>query len=506
MAEYKRIPVRRYPRLVARDTAEDRHWKKFKIPIAVKEISAVTSIDFSKTQPFDFACSTSTRVQIYSTATNKIKKTISRFKDIAYCPTFRHDGKLVVAGGEEGIVQIFDMNSRALLRKYQGHTRPVHVSRFSSNGLSIFSGSDDSTVCLWDVASDKLVSCLEGHEDYIRAGVASQAGSHLFLSGSYDHTVKLWDTRVGKSVFSVDHEAPVEAVLMFPGGGTFISAGGNKIKVWDALGRNYSMYTFSNHQKTITSLCFDADCKRLLSGSLDRQVKVYDVQDYSVVHSFKYSGPILSIGLSPNDTHLVAGMATGLLSIRHRKLIEGATVSVAKRNPRAGSFRFFVRGHDHKPDPRDFRVEVKKKKKLSAYDNLLKKFKFHEALDTVLLANHRAVVVMSFLHELIQRDGLRQSLSGRDEHGLKPILSFVVKHIANPRYASALIDIGNILIDMFAPGMGQSPVVDELFVKLQRKLRAELALQQNLFQLLVRLSFVSTKITVKYDTADMQLS
>ena len=47
----------------------------------------------------------------------------------------------------------------------------------------------------------------------------------LIFVGSYDHTVKMFDTRLPNSVFSVDHGHPVESVLMFPNGGIFLSAG-----------------------------------------------------------------------------------------------------------------------------------------------------------------------------------------------------------------------------------------------------------------------------------------
>ena len=46
--------------------------------------------------------------------------------------------------------------------------------------------------------------------------------------------------------------------------------GSNIIKVWDILGGGRLLAGFSNHQKTITSLCFDGGHKRLLSGSVDR--------------------------------------------------------------------------------------------------------------------------------------------------------------------------------------------------------------------------------------------
>jgi len=51
------------------------------------------------------------------------------------------------------------------------------------------------------------------------------SGYSVRIAGSYDHTVRLFDARLDKSVMCVDHGAPVESVLMFPSGGLFISAG-----------------------------------------------------------------------------------------------------------------------------------------------------------------------------------------------------------------------------------------------------------------------------------------
>lgn len=52
--------------------------------------------------------------------------------------------------------------------------------------------------------------------------------SLFFLNlGSYDHTVKLFDTRMNDSVMTFQHGHPVESVLMFPNGGICLSAGTN---------------------------------------------------------------------------------------------------------------------------------------------------------------------------------------------------------------------------------------------------------------------------------------
>lgn len=45
-----------------------------------------------------------------------------------------------------GLRQVFDANSRTLLRQLKGHRRPVHVARFALDRLHVLSGSDDATV------------------------------------------------------------------------------------------------------------------------------------------------------------------------------------------------------------------------------------------------------------------------------------------------------------------------------------------------------------------------
>ena len=47
----------------------------------------------------------------------------------------------------------------------------------------------------------------------------------MFLTGSYDHKVNLYDIRCNDVVLTADHGHPVESVVMFPGGGLVISAG-----------------------------------------------------------------------------------------------------------------------------------------------------------------------------------------------------------------------------------------------------------------------------------------
>lgn len=77
----------------------------------------------------------------------------------------------------------------------------------------------------------------------MRAGCVSSISSDLFLSGSFDHTVKLYDARSPTgSTISVDHGSPVESVLMYPSNSIFVSVG--KIYVLENQSSMYYSYNY----------------------------------------------------------------------------------------------------------------------------------------------------------------------------------------------------------------------------------------------------------------------
>lgn len=319
----------------------------------MKEYAPVTHLHYLPIAPYDLAVTSSTRIQIYSLATNALKKSLARFENVAYSGSFRADGKLLCAGSEDGAVRIFDLGSRAILRTLSGHAHATHAACFSASGLRVFSASDDASARLWDMATGAQVALFQGHEDYVRTGLASPASSDIWLTGSYDRTVRLWDARTQACVLSMQHGDPIRAAVVYPSGGVVVVASGNDIYVWDVLAGGRLLQRFSNHQKTITALTFDAGCSRLLSASLDQLVKVYDTRDYRVIHSSKYAAPILSLGLSPDGTHLAVGMANSMLSMRRRPIpaAEAPRSSDDRAQLRGGTYRYFMRGQGRKPSP-----------------------------------------------------------------------------------------------------------------------------------------------------------
>ncbi len=163
------------------------------------------------------------------------------------------------------------------------------------------------------------------HADYVRCCTTSSASPDVFATGGYDHLAKLWDMRAGQAVQSRDCGHPVEDVLMLPSGAMMVTAAQNEIRFWSVLGGGAGgcVSCCINHQKTVTCLKYDGSqigggstaCGRLLSGSLDRHVKVLDVNTFKVTHSCSYPDPILSLDIS-SDASYIAGEHSQPLTLK----------------------------------------------------------------------------------------------------------------------------------------------------------------------------------------------
>ncbi|WVQ85835.1 hypothetical protein IAT38_008003 [Cryptococcus sp. DSM 104549] len=493
------------PRQQSTTNPHSRHFHSFRHPLFIKHPAAITHIHFCPTKPHRYAVTSSTRVLVYAPKTGKVVKTISRFKDTARGGEFRKDGKLVVAGGDDGLVQVFDVNSRAVLRSMKEHNQPVRVAHFSPHTTQVLSGSDDTTVKLWDLSTQACLSTFDSHTDYVRAAIFSPSDPSLILSSSYDATIRLHDVRLPPSAantITMRHgSSPVEDILAFPTGNVAVSVGGPILRVWDLAMAGKCVRALSNHQKTVTSVAFDGAKRRVLTGGLDTMVKVYDVEEWKVVHTMRYPAPILSLAVSPDDTHIAAGMTDGTLSVRRR---DPKASELTGDDPKStaisgGSYEYFadmesIFGTGHikakKKDlapvvgPADeFRVETRRQRRLKDFDKFLKVFKYSAALDAGLKTSVKPTTTFALIQELIHRDALRIALAGRDDVTLEPILNFLARNVTDPRFGEMASEVAGVIIDIYTPALGQSPLLDEMLGKIQTRVERELGFQRELMKL-----------------------
>ena len=82
-----------------------------------------------------------------------------------------------------------------------GHSISVESVAISPDGKTIVSGSQDSTIKIWDNQSGECLNTLEGHSGYVSSVAISPDGKTI-VSGSGNGTIKIWDIKSGKLIYT----------------------------------------------------------------------------------------------------------------------------------------------------------------------------------------------------------------------------------------------------------------------------------------------------------------
>ncbi|WP_146066313.1 WD40 repeat domain-containing protein, partial [Candidatus Venteria ishoeyi] len=120
-----------------------------------------------------------------------------------------------------------------------------------------------------------------GHTDRVFAVAYSPDGSRI-VSGSDDTSLKIWDAKTGVELNTLSkHSDSVNAVAYSPDGSRIVSASGdNTLKIWDA-NTGIELMTLSGHTDSVNAVAYSPDGNRIISGSYDKTLKIWDANTWA---------------------------------------------------------------------------------------------------------------------------------------------------------------------------------------------------------------------------------
>ena len=148
----------------------------------------------------------------------------------------------------------------------------------------------------WDLWTGKPVFPKRQPYNGPVTSVAISPDGRRGLSGGQDGELTLWDLTAGKPLRSPvgqTGEVSPHAMAFFPDNRRAATAGADRcVHIWDVdTGRQQAAYT--GHDEKITGLAISADGSRIVTGSDDATVILWDVARGEIAHRFS---------LPPNDT------------------------------------------------------------------------------------------------------------------------------------------------------------------------------------------------------------
>jgi hypothetical protein len=143
------------------------------------------------------------------------------------------------------------------------------------------------------------------------------AGDDKLLSGSQDHTLRLWDLKAQKPPRQFGRlGGPVVGLALAPDGKTAACAGGdNTLRLFD-LTTGAELRNFGGQPGGVTALALSPDGRTLVSGGRDRTARLWEASTGQERKQLKgHGGWVEALALSPDGKVLATGAGDGVVRL-----------------------------------------------------------------------------------------------------------------------------------------------------------------------------------------------
>lgn len=294
----------------------------------------------------------------------------------AICVNFSSDGSLIVSGGADETICLWDGFSGALKMKFprrheaaingvvfalldsvvvslpnegniicweiskgidnlhptamQGarHTDSAIGLVKSSSGELVASFSNDTTVRLWQVENLTALGEPMRGPDNVLSGCFSLDATK-FIAGYDNGNIIIWNIATQKSLYRFDHDTKTIFTIVPSPDGRTVAACGARFSLLDITTGELAYPLLTGHSDPVWSVAFSKNGKRMVSGSYDKTIRVWDfrrIGTKTIVDGFTLRGHtkyINSVCVTPDGRMVASASGDGTLRLWDTDLFDG---------------------------------------------------------------------------------------------------------------------------------------------------------------------------------------
>ncbi|KAL7803583.1 hypothetical protein V8C44DRAFT_273994 [Trichoderma aethiopicum] len=201
------------------------------------------------------------------------------------------------------------------LTTLKGHRDWVRAVVFSADGKLIVSGSDDSTVRVWDAETGLVQHSLEVNRGYIYSVAISSKG--IVAVGSSDYSVTLWEVDAGRQIARFSEFGTINSLRFADDGNTLVAASSWGIWLYEALNGSdlWEKKPMDMIEDLVRSVALTSNGK-LLAVAKDDCITIWDLENVSKIETIDgISSPVNSVAFSKSGNLLASGAEDGTIGI-----------------------------------------------------------------------------------------------------------------------------------------------------------------------------------------------
>jgi WD40 repeat protein len=241
--------------------------------------------------------------KVWELATGRNKHTLHA----AFGAVFSPDSRLVATGGVHGTVRLWDVETGAEIRSFQGHTSLIMNVAFSPDGKRLASASADKTVRIYSlepkaaILSQDARLLTESDMNWLRIRFTAD-GRNLVVNSR--RQIGILNAATGEKLRTIECDGLRVAVSR---DGRLLGCGAprHQVKVIDC-NNGKIVRLFSGHTDDVNSVAFSADGRHIASASDDGTVRLWNIPTGEAVRSINaHIGTVFGVAWSP-DGRLIA--------------------------------------------------------------------------------------------------------------------------------------------------------------------------------------------------------